>query len=435
MGIHRDVVAGLPLGFVGAPIRPDASHAGVIHRLQRVEQWLDHLLELGLNGLLLGPVFASSTHGYDTIDYLKIDPRLGDERDLLRLLDAAHTRGIRVLLDGVFNHVGRGHPAFQAVERGGPSAPEADLFRIHWDGWRLGYPIDADVFEGHSHLVALNHAAPAAEHLVADVMMYWLDRGIDGWRLDAAYAVPDAFWARVLPRVRQRHPEAWFLGEVIHGDYAHIVIDSTIDSLTQYELWQGISHAISDKNLHELAHAIRRHNGMLATFVPHTFVGNHDVTRIASAVTPAHLPHALALLFTLAGTPSVYAGDEYGYQAVKEHAHGGDDAIRPEFTNEPPSLTALSTPAREAVKATAGLVALRRQHPWVHAALTDIVDVTNTTVVLRTALGADSVVTALNIGMAPAQLPSAGADRVILGGGYLAGKNLQLPAGGWAVLS
>ncbi|MDN8549166.1 alpha-amylase family glycosyl hydrolase [Microbacterium sp. NM3R9] len=426
-----------PLGFTGAPIRPTGEErdGGVVHRLSRIEGWLDHLVDLGLNGLLLGPVFASTTHGYDTTDHFRIDPRLGDDDDVDRLIAAARGRGIRVLLDGVFNHVGREHPAFRALETHGPEADTAELFRVRWDGWSPGAPVDADVFEGHDALVALNHASSAVEDFVVDVMTHWLNRGIDGWRLDAAYAVPPQFWARVLPRVRATHPDAWFVGEVIHGDAASIVRESTMDSLTQYELWQGIWHAISDGNLFELAHAIERNNEMLAVYAPQTFVGNHDVTRIASAIGVDRVPLALAVLFTVAGVPSVYAGDEYGYEAVKEERLGGDDAVRPEFPDAPPSPEALSASAERILRTHQQLIALRRQHPWLHRAHTDAVHLENTSMVLRTATGTDAVITALNLGDGPVTVPVADARRVVAGAARLIGAEAEIPAGGFAVFS
>lgn len=411
-----------PLGFIGAPIRdgvdPDADP---VHRLDRLEPWLDHVISLGLNGLLLGPVFASETHGYDTVDHFRIDPRLGDDGDFDRLVAAARERGIRILLDGVFNHVGRGHPAFRDVAEDGPG-----LFRGHWVDGRF----EAEVFEGHGALVALDHSSPATVDLVVDVMCHWLERGIDGWRLDAAYAVPSSFWAEVLPRVRERFPEAWFLGEVIHGEAVQIVEESAMDSLTQYELWQGVWHGIADRNLFELSHAIERHDELLATFVPQTFVGNHDVTRIASAVGAELVPHALAVLFTVAGTPSVYAGDEFGWTGVKEERLGGDDAVRPEFPGGPGEVDA----DERILQAHQALIALRRRKPWLWRAHTDVIEVSNTAVALRTAVGDDAVVVALNIGEEPVSLPIADGRGVVAGDGMPAAGRVELGPRGWAVL-
>lgn len=414
-----------PLGFTGAPIR-DRREPDVVHRLPRIEAWLDHVVELGLNGIALGPVFASSTHGYDTIDHFRIDPRLGDDDDFDRLIAAAHERGIRVLLDGVFNHVGREHPAFQAAQANS-EASEAALFRLDDGG-------EVQVFEGHGALVELDHDAAAVQDLVVDVMRHWLDRGADGWRLDAAYSVPAAFWAAVLPRVREHHPDAWFLGEVIHGDYPAFVQDSTIDAVTQYELWQGLWHGIADGNLFELEHAIGRNNELLRSFVPYTFLGNHDVTRIASAIGAERVPHALAVLCTVAGTPAIYAGDEYGWEAVKEEREGGDDAVRPEFPNEPPAHDSLEAPAQHLLDVHRELLALRRRNPWLTTAHTDAVHVANGSIVLRTATGEHGLVTALNLDDEPVTMPAADAARIVAGECELGEAELTLPPRGWAVL-
>jgi cyclomaltodextrinase / maltogenic alpha-amylase / neopullulanase len=284
-----------PLGFLEAEPRnpsPLAADIPVRHRLRALEPWLDYLVDLGVHGLLLGPVFASESHGYDTVDYFRVDPRLGDEDDLIRLCDACHRRGLRVLLDGVFNHVARSFPPFADVLAHRAESRYAGWFRLDFetpgpDGFAY------ETFEGHRQLVALNHAEPAVLELATAVACHWLERGADGLRLDAAYAVPPTFWAAFARQVRARCPDACLLGEVIHGDYARFVRESTLDAVTQYELWKAIWSALSDRNLFELAHALGRHQGFLDVFQPLTFVGNHDVTRIASQLRdPRHLGHA-----------------------------------------------------------------------------------------------------------------------------------------------
>jgi glycosidase len=295
--------------------------------------------------------------------------------------------------------------------------------------------VRADVFEGHESLVALDHDSPAVVEWVAEVMDHWLARGVDGWRLDAAYAVPPAFWAQVLPSVRERHPDAWFLGEVIHGDAARFVRDSTIDSLTAYELWQGIWHGIADRNLFELAHAVQRHSALLETSVPATFVGNHDVTRIASAVGPELVPHALAVLFTVGGVPSVYAGDEDGAMGVKEERLGGDDAVRPELAPTPPRADELDETARRIREVHQQLIGLRRREPWLVSARADVVHTANEQLVLRSGRDDAAVVVALNLADEEVTLPCPDATEVVAGAGQVEpGAQVRLGPRGWAVL-
>ncbi|MEH0418418.1 alpha-amylase family glycosyl hydrolase [Streptomyces sp. B21-083] len=319
-------------------------------------------MSLGCNGLALGPVFAAETHGYDTVDHFRIDPRLGTEGDLAELVERAGERGVRVLLDGVFNHVGRSFGPFADVTACGARSPYA--------AWFVPEGEDYKVFEGHRHLVALEHAAPAVADHVASVMEYWLDRGIAGWRLDAAYAVPRPFWRAVTDRVRRSHPGAWFSGEAIQGDYTAYVTEGGLDTVTQYELWKAVWSSLNDTNPHELAWALKRHNALLDAFAPQTFVGNHDVTRIASRLRePRHLAHALTLLFTLGGVPSVYAGDERAMRAVKEDRPGGDDAIRPAFPADPAGL---GEDGLDVQRLHQALIGLRRRHPWLVRAHTRV---------------------------------------------------------------
>lgn len=468
-----------PLGALGCealcpPGDPDdpsspAGQAASRHRLRRLARWLDHVVRLGVNTIQLGPVFHSMSHGYDTVDYLRVDPRLGVNEDLTALIAAAHERGIRVLLDGVFNHTGIAYPAFARLVEAGPHSPEAAMYHLTWPAdasgavaWEPGQaPSDYQRFEGQDWLPQLNHQAPAVADLVTEVMTTWCERGVDGWRLDAAYAVDPVFWQRVLPRVRERFPEVYMYGEVIHGDYGRLVRGSAapmpaggvgraeaasagpagagpadtqlvagMNAVTQYELWQATWHALAEANLYELDWCLRRHAALLdgstppgsepdaaagATsrtsesdavgFVPWTFLSNHDTTRIATQLasgsqgSPApYLPHAIALLALLPGTPCVYYGDEEGWAGLKEHRLGGDDAVRPPLPAHAPETVAGSGTAgtvapggeRTDEAGTAGqaggartldgldpervralyqeLLGLRRRLPWLHDA-------------------------------------------------------------------
>jgi cyclomaltodextrinase len=417
-----------PLGFVGAFPAQDSPRPDE-HRLIRLVDWLDHAVELGTSGIALGPIFASRTHGYDTTDHYRIDPRLGDDADFDRLVDEAHRRGLRVLLDGVFNHVGTDFERYRRAVDGNPEAL----------AWFLGRPGRFHTFEGHGELITLNHGSPQVVDYVADVMGHWLDRGADGWRLDAAYAVPEAFWAQVLPRVRRGHPEAWFVAEVIHGDYVGFVEGSGVDSVTQYELWKAVWSSLNDGNFHELDWALQRHNDFLSRFAPQTFVGNHDVTRITSRLDRSeHLAHALVLLFTTGGVPTIYAGDELGYRGVKEERVGGDDAVRPEFGFPPNDL---DDSTREVLTLHQYLVGLRRRHPWLHEATTSALYLQNTGYVYQICHGDDALIVALNIDDSPLPLPVVeltGGPARLLGGTTAPPDDVVdeavVPPQGWLVL-
>ena len=424
-----------PLGFVGAEKNATTDPAAA-HRLLDLLPWLDYAVGLGASGLALGPVFASETHGYDTTDYFRIDPRLGTLEDFDTLVAEAHQRGLRILLDGVFNHTGRSFPAFQDVLLRGPASANASWFLLNWTaGATPGTEPGYRDFEGHHHLVALNHEEPAVADLVVEVMDHWLDRGADGWRLDAAYAVPSSFWSAVTARVRSSHPEAYFVGEYIHGDYASDVRAGGLDSATQYELWKAVWSSLNDANFFELAAALERHNALLASFAPLTFIGNHDVTRIASRLTDSELlPHAVVILFTTGGTPSIYYGDEQGYRGVKEDRAGGDDDVRPLFPRSPGDLSPVGRPVFEVHQQ---LIGLRRRHPWLHRATSDILHLSNEVLTYRVSAGGpESLVVALNLSQRAHSVETAGAASVLAGRAIMEGGpgRALLPARGWAVL-
>lgn len=370
-----------PLGATGAPIRPETpADRSPAPRLGRLVEWLDYLVDLGANGLALGPVFESSTHGYDTTDHFRIDPRLGDDAVFDHLAEACRDRGVALMLDGVLNHVGTAHPLFRTARAGGPEQRERRLFRFNdadgssgppgVPGSRPGYA----VFEGHEGLAVLNHDSDEVAELAVSVLSHWLGRGASAWRLDAAYAVPPAFWARVLPRVRSEFPDAWFVGEVIHGDYAGIIERSSMDSLTQYELWKAIWSSLLDENFFELDWCLNRHNGFLDVFTPLTFVGNHDVTRIASRIGDAKAALAVTVLLTVGGVPAIYYGDEQAFRGVKTDRPSGDDEVRPALPLGPEALSPLGG---WLYRWHQELIGLRRRHPWLVGARTERIALEN----------------------------------------------------------
>ena len=344
------------------------------HGLARLLPWLDHVASLGCGGVLLTPVGVSSTHGYDVVDPLRLDQRLGDDGDFDRFVEECHRRDLRLLLDGVFNHVGRGFGPFRDVLERRQASAFADWFRVDFgrdDGDGFGYRD----FEGHRELVALNHRSDAVLDWAVDVASHWLARGADGWRLDVAYAIPPEFLRSFSNRVLEHHPDAFLFGEMIHGDYLRFVEASGLHSVTQYELHKALWSACNDGNPFELSWALQRHGEFAAAFPPVTFGGNHDVTRLLSQLRdPAHLRHALVVLFTVPGVPCVYYGDELALRGVKHDGPGGDDAIRPAL---PPTPDPGEEEAAAALTLHRDLIALRRGNPWLTTGRLRVTDCTN----------------------------------------------------------
>jgi glycosidase len=364
------------LGASGAPAaNPDVRAGAPCGRgFARLAGWLDHVAALGCGGVLLTPVFVSSTHGYDTADPFRVDQRLGDEDDFGAFVAACHERDLKVVLDGVFNHAGREFGPFRDVLEHREASAFTDWFRLDFsrDG---GDGFAYESFEGHRELVALNHRSDAVLDWAAAVANHWLDRGADGWRFDAAYAIPVEFLRRLTDRIRERHPEAFLFGEVIHGDYARFVTEGGLDSVTQYELHKAIWSSLNDANFFELRWALQRHEG----FPPVTFVGNHDVTRIASQLHELrHLPAAVATVLTVPGVPCVYYGDEYAWRGRKEHRPGGDDAIR---TPLPDRADPDGEEQRWALDVHRTLLAFRRARPWLTHGRLALVEVRNERIV------------------------------------------------------
>jgi glycosidase len=322
-----------PLGLCGAPARNDFG-VPPVGRLERLIPWLDHLRELGANALYLGPVFESTAHGYDTADYFHLDRRLGTDETLVSVVCAAHDRGIRVVLDGVFNHVGRDFWAFRDLQAKG----EASVFRDWFAGVRFDAQSpygDAFAYEGwtgHFDLVKLNLSNPdVRNHLLAAVGSWIVDFGIDGLRLDAADVVDLDFLRQLAAWCRSIDPDFWLVGEIVHGDYRRWANPEILDSVTNYECFKGLYSSLADRNYFEIAYALNRQfgpGGLYRDLPLYNFVDNHDQDRVASRLAEARLLYPLyLLLFTMPGVPSIYYGSEWGIRGSRRP--GDDSPVRP----------------------------------------------------------------------------------------------------------
>lgn len=334
-----------PLGLCGAPRINDGI---AVSRLTQLHDWIPHLQKLGVGAVLFNPLFESDHHGYDTRDLQKIDLRLGTNQDFMALVAALHEAEIKVVLDGVFNHVGRGFWAFQDVLAQKWDSPYKDWFKIDFGGnnhFNDGFSYRA--WEGHNALVELNLLNPAVVEYLLESVGLWIDEfKIDGLRLDVAYMLDHDFMRSLRVFCLEKQPDFFLLGEQIHGDCKQIVNPQMLHSATNYSVYKSAYSAFNSMNLFEVAHAIQRQNGpedwaLCRGINLFNFVDNHDVSRIASVLLlPEHLPLIYTLLFGMPGIPSIYYGSEWGINGLKTNSASGDDAIRPALAE--PQWNALS---------------------------------------------------------------------------------------------
>ena len=312
-----------PLGLCGAPERNDFN-APVEHRLELLYPWLDHAKNLGATALYLGPVFQSSTHGYDTCDYYQIGRRLGDKKSFARFAEAVHQSGLRLVLDGVFNHVGRDFWAFKDVLAQGERSAYVDWFHNLRFGETSpkGDPFQYESWHGHYSLVKLNLAHPHVREHLFDAVGMWMETfQVDGLRLDAADSLDFDFIRALRAFTKGRRADFWLMGEVVHGDYRKWANPDTLDAVTNYECYKGLFSSLNTANYFEIAHSLERQSGESGLYKGmglYNFADNHDVDRIASKLDdPAQLYPLYLLLYCMPGIPSVYYGSEWGVKGVK----------------------------------------------------------------------------------------------------------------------
>lgn len=319
-----------PLGFCGAPFENDGVQE---HRILKVLDWIDHIKSTGADAIYFSPVFESDTHGYNTRDYRKIDCRIGTNEDFKKVVDALHEAGIKVVLDGVFNHAGRGFWAFQDVLEKRENSQYKDWFKINFGGnssyndglWYEGW-------EGNYDLVKLNLWNEDVVTYLLDSVKFWVDEfDIDGLRLDVAYCLEKEFLKRLRCFTDGLKSEFLLLGELLHGDYKQFVNNEMLHSCTNYQCYKGVFSSFNSMNMFEIIHSLLRMFGpenWTTCRGEHllNFVDNHDVSRIASVLTnEKHLPLVYAMIFGMPGIPCVYYGSEWGAKANKSE---GDPALR-----------------------------------------------------------------------------------------------------------
>lgn len=316
-----------PLGLLNAPKENHEETAA--SRLTELEQWIPHMKDLNVTALYIGPLFESSRHGYDTRDFRLIDRRLGDNANFRHFVEKCHESGIRVVVDGVFNHTGREFFAFRDIQEKREASLYKDWYRGINFGWGspMGDSFGYEAWQGHYELPCLNLWNPAVKEYLFDTVSFWIDEfNIDGIRLDCANVLDFNFMKELRQKTAPMKEDFWLMGEVIHGEYGRWVNQEMLHSVTNYELHKAFYSGHNDHNYFEIAHNVKRLEAVGNDL--YTFVDNHDEDRIASKVNnPAHLYPIYQLLFTLPGIPSVYYGSEWGIEGKRSRT--SDEALRP----------------------------------------------------------------------------------------------------------
>lgn len=322
-----------PLGFCGCEkFRSEAKELEK-GRILKVIEWIPHLKKMHFNAVYFGPLFESFEHGYDTTDYYTVDKRLGTNAEFKQVCDELHKNGIRVILDGVFNHVGRDHAAFKDLQQNGQGSRYKDWFAGVNFGGRSPYGdnFSYEGWNGHYNLVKLNlYNNEVVEHLFGAVKMWIEEWGIDGIRFDAADCLADDFIRRIHKFTRDLRPDFWLMGEIIHGQYNRWANSEMFDCVTNYQCYKGIYSSHNDRNYFEIAHSIEYQNGQYGNLYMYNFLDNHDVARLMSVLrNPEHAECCYTMMYGMYGVPSVYYGSEFGIYGAKGQGADADLPLRP----------------------------------------------------------------------------------------------------------
>lgn len=316
-----------PLGMTGAP--KTNIQTEVTDRFKELDQWIPHIHSLGCNAIYIGPLFESSSHGYDTRDYKLVDRRLGTNESFRKFTKLCHENGIKVVVDGVFNHTGREFFAFKDIQEKKWDSPYKDWYKGVNFGWQspLGDPFGYEAWQGHFELPCLNLYNPQVKDYLFDVIRFWVNEfDIDGIRLDCANILDFNFMKEMRAKTASMKPDFWLMGEVIHGDYGRWVNPEMLHSVTNYELHKSIYSGFNDHNFFEIAHNVRRLEAIGRQL--YTFLDNHDEDRIASKLkVKEHLYPVYTCLMTLPGIPSIYYGGEWATEGRRTSTC--DDDLRP----------------------------------------------------------------------------------------------------------
>ena len=350
-----------PLGLTGAP--KQNAYGEPEHRLNTLIPWITHIREIGCNAIYIGPLFESVGHGYETTDYKKLDSRLGTNEDLTNFVAECHAQGIRVILDGVFNHTGRDFFAFQDIKNNRENSQYKDWYcNVNfWGNNSFNDGFSYENWGGYDLLAKLNQHNPAVRDYICDVVRFWVKEfDIDGLRLDAADVMDFGYMQALRQVANEVKPDFWLMGEVIHGNYSRWANDGTLHSVTNYMLHKALYSAHNDHNYFEIAHTIKYVSDMIGNRLNlYTFVDNHDVERIYTKLTnKAHFLQVHMMLYTLPGIPSIYYGSEFGIEGRKER--GSDDSLRPALNYDDYKNAVETNPC---TKLIAALGRIRRNTP------------------------------------------------------------------------